>query len=207
MARVFLDTFFNLNGKDREIFLSIRGKDLEYDDDGKAIIHDKFIHLSKEEKHVVDLVNAELAEERVQQELDILDNNQLVHLLNHINSAFSSLGEMTIEKTIHLADMANQYGFFNPNGGTVKAFKHWISLSKEERGDMRYFPLKEGEAPRDLFWSWQTKEEVISKVSPICSPESWAAFFLFFKLRTKHGRTYPFDPIRRWKNIHSVFNR
>lgn len=202
-ARNFIEEHVEFpDPKYKEFFFSIRGKSLTYDGFGKPLAQDPFGHLRPEEIESIAIVNKALRNKKIKKALDELDNKQLNRIRVHVLTAFSNAIVLTRSIVLHLADMANQYGNFKLDGGTIKACEFWYNLNKLDRMHFENYPLKAGEEKADLLWAIHTCDAVLKEKK--VSRESWEAFFLLFKLRTKHGRKHPYDPIRRWKNIVSV---
>lgn len=202
-ARSFIDMHIDFpDEKYKDIFFSIKGKDISYDENGSQIPQDSFEHLRPEELESISIVNEQFKKKEIRDSLDILDNVQLRKLIEHVKHVFKDIMVLDNSKIMHLADMANQYGNFSFNGGTVLSCKDWYSKDKIEKIDFYNYEKKIGETREQLFWAANTCIKICNEVS--ISLDSWEAFFLFFKLRTKHGRQHPYDPIRRWKNIISI---
>lgn len=203
-AKLFIDKYVDFpDEKYKDIFFSIRGKDISYDENGSPIPQDPFEHLRPEELESISIVDEQFKKKEIRNSLDVLDNAQLEKLIDHIKEVFQNVIVLDESKIVHLADMANQYGNLSFNGGTVLACKDWYSKNNNEKKDFYNYEKKIGETREQLFWAANTCIKICNEV--LVDLDSWEAFFLFFKLRTKHGRQHPYDPIRRWKNIIAIF--
>lgn len=163
-----------------------------------------FSHLTVDEKEVVLKTNEILLRER--NKVDKLDIDRLRYLIEHVVDRFQPVIDLNFSMVLHLADMSNQFGHFSYSGGTVDANTEWVSKSLEDRMRPLCWKLKTNESEEVLIKTWNKTREYCSKHHIDFNMNQWEIFFLWFKLRTKHGQNYHDDVSRRWLNIHKIVN-
>lgn len=161
-----------------------------------------FSHLSVYEKDIVLKTNDILLRER--NKVDKLDIDRLRHLIEHVIERFQSVIDLNFSMVLHLADMANQFGYFSYSGGTITATTEWMNKSLEDRMRPLCWKLKPNETEEILMKVWNRTMEYCSMNRIDFNMNQWEIFFLWFKFRTKHGQNYPDDVSRRWLNIHKI---
>ncbi len=180
-------------------FYEIRGSgDLE---------KDSFYYLNEDQLDLISKVNNILKTELSRDIINSADEERMDNLIYHVIDVFKTILPLYNREICFLADMANQYGSFSLNGATITTIKEWQALDEHQRNNPNIWNTFKGETRENVITAYNLTATTCCNQSIPFDINRFDVFFLFFKLRTKHGRNLPQDVIRRWVNIIKVLNK
>ena len=141
---------------DLETLLAVRGNP-------RVPYSSPFEHLPHKTQEIISSFSLLLKEEHTRSEIDRMDNVRLQFLVEHVYIMFGP--NMPSSAVVHLADMANQFGTFKEQGGTL-AWWNRMRQIWSPRAFLEYkLRTKHGEAhPLDVNRRWTNVEKVLANV-------------------------------------------